>query len=268
MSVTHYALLAEVILTSSNNAVRTIDVSAVTATQSLAPGSYFLCGDVSYVELDDLVRVFAVAAPNVANPAIRSISIAPSAKNANLDLPSVSPTVAAQVLWADVATTIDPALFGFARTNVTTPGGGTVQAPFTPTPLWVSPEPVLRDDPTMEALSAQVRTRSGIIRTFNRGGPYELREIEVQYVDPDRTFDSAADPARSWESFWRFARDGRRVELHALAVSGTTLALPTLATRLGTFVLDEQTSTSFAPRRLSAGQELYGWTIGLRGYVP
>ncbi len=259
MTVLYHALLGETVITTANNRLRFTE-AASTGNADLTPGSYF--PEDLAIELA-VAMAAAGASANVYEGFIDDFTIAAGDVHAVMGVGLDAGSDAFQLLWEDGATTLDAAAFGFEVANTalsTAPKIGTL----TPSCIWVAPEPSARDDPTFEALSAQTRTKSGIVRTFDRGGPYNVRSIELQYISSERTFSGSG----SFEAFWTRHRDGRAIQLHELPLTGDVeLKTPASDTLVGTFCFDEATCAAFAPRRLSAGQELYGWTIGLREYV-
>ena len=62
--------------------------------------------------------------------------------------------------------------------------------------------------------------------------------------------------------------DGKRFEFHVTTVSGFVLGALSSSTLIGTaWHFDEETSATFAPERLQPGLSLYGFDLGLLGYV-
>lgn len=262
MSVLYYALFGEFDVDSTHRALRFEDSVGNNGTVTVPAGTYFLRSLTAEIkallpsafESSDVWDVIIIPRITLGQTSCQ-VAFGSNANNA--------------VLWADGSRTIDPAIFG--ATAVSSAYDGTLKVGSLSLPsVWVAPEPVRRDDPAFEALSRQTRMTGGQVRTFDRGGPYVVRTVETALVSAERTFAviTPADPLRSFERFWTRHRDGRRMELHALTEIGSgALAAPTDDTLLGTFVFDEGTCAAFKPARFDAGVELYGWTMGLRGYV-
>jgi hypothetical protein len=264
---TYPCLLAEVVIDATNNAIA-IDDGGFTGAATVAAGSYFLRGD---GEADDLALAIQTAM-NAYDANTYAVAVAPRAEGA-LATVTITRTAGAAdfaIAGADGGNTFDLALIGLPA-STSSPTAGVITSTLSPSGLWVGNEPAARSDPTFEGISRQVRMTAGQVRTFDRGGPYALRELEMQFADAERTLIEATptDEARAFESFWRLVRDGRAVELHELEVASSPVLEATDAddTLVGTFVFDEATCAAFRPRRFEPGVALYGWTLGLRGYA-
>jgi hypothetical protein len=267
MSVHYPCLLAAVVIDDANDTIKVIRSDPTTAT--IAHGTYFLRGDGA---ADDLALALQDALDdNAGDNNTYTVAVSTRAEGV---LGVVTITRATGVGFftidgSDAGTTFDLALIGLTPT-AHADVGGVVTSALSPAALWVGNEPAARSDPTFEAVGRQVRMTNGQVRTFDRGGPYDLREVELAFVDAERTLVEATptDEARAFQSFWRLARDGRAVEFHELEIAATPVLEDMDSTTLvDTYVLDETASSAFRPRRFDPGLALYGWALGLRGYV-
>lgn len=272
MSVLYYLFLGEVTLVApaTDGRLRIAEGAGDDGDADIAAGTYFLRGDGTSDDLCKALKDALEAAIGTANTysVTPVFTVAPSVPIATVSIARATGSATFILRWANAGSTLDQAAFGFADAD-TANDAATKVSTLTPSSIWAGNEPPSHDDPLPEALGAQVRTRGGQVRTFDLGGPFLVRALELELITAERTLQEAipADLARSYEKWWSRHRDGRRFEVHRLTVSGTTLQAPTSSTRLGTFVLDEASCAAPRPRRTSPGMPRYGWPLGLRGYV-
>lgn len=270
MSVVYYLFLGEVTLVgpTTDGRLSVAEGAGDDSSADIAAGTYFLRGDGTSDDLCKALKDAIEAAAGTANTYSVSVAftVAAGVPIATVSIARATGGASFILKWA--TSTLSPAAFGFATTN-TANDATTKVSTLTPSSVWAPNEPPSHDDPLPEAIGAQVRTKGGQVRTFDGGGPFLVRALELELITAERTLQEAipADLARSYEKWWSRHRDGRRFEVHRLTVSGTTLQAPTSSTRLGTFVLDEASCAAPRPRRTSPGMPRYGWPLGLRGYV-
>lgn len=261
MSVLLPIFLAEVVVDASNGGIRfTEDGTPHVAT--IPSGTYFLRGDGA---ADDLVKAvgdaFLAAGAFAYEAALAVHAGLGSGNSATFDLYQIDGVFVLN--GGHASTTFDVTLLGFPAADTSIFGTS-------PRCMWVGTEPLARNDQSFDAIARQTRMTSGAVRTFDRGGPFDVRELEVAFSPPSRTLAGEDEPGASFAEWWARARDGRAFEFHeAPLVDVTDILLDDLDedTLVGSFVLDEATCGAFRPRRFDAGLELYGWTLGLRGYV-
>lgn len=267
MTVRYPCMLAEVAIDASNDTIKVLRSDPTTAT--LAHGTYFLRGDGA---ADDLAAVLQAALDaNAGDSNTYTVTLETRVEGVlgAVTIARATGSGSFTIDGSDPDTTFDLTLIGLTQ-DAHEHVDGVVVSALSPAALWVGNEPAARSDPAFEAIARQTRMTTGQVRTFDRGGPYVLRDLELALVDAERTLQQASpsDAPRAFEAFWRLARDGRAVELHELEVAASP-ALEEMDddTLVGVFVFDEATCAAFRARRFDPGVELYGWTLGLRGYV-
>jgi len=258
MSVLYPVLLAEVVVDATNGDIRFLE-DATPHVATIAPGTYFLRGDGA---ADDLAKAvgdaFLAAGAFTYDPRLAVHATLGAGNSATFDLFQIDGGLT--INGGHASTTFDVTLLGY-------PAADTVSFGSSPRCIWVGAEPLARNDPTFDAITRQTRMTGGQVRTFDRGGPYDVRELEVAFSPASRTFAGTDEPGASFAEWWARARDGRALELHEAEDNEGTLVDLDEDTLVGTFVLDDASCGAFRPRRFEPGLELYGWTLGLRGYV-
>lgn len=272
MTATYPVFSGRIAITSANNVIKfSEDGSALTCT--LTAGTYFLRNSSTTTDADNflyhLKTQLEATGANTYTITI-ALSISAGSPSATITVTRASGSVTFALLFANAATTFDPAILGFAASD-TADDANAKASTLSPSCLWVGPDVLEQSDPDYENDATISRAMGGQVRGFKRGGPYDVRDLSFAFIDPKRAIASAiaADPDRAWSEWWSLHSDGRRFEYHEAAISsGSTLAALSASTKVGTaWHLDEDSVKAMRPRRLQPGLELYGWPARLLGYV-
>jgi hypothetical protein len=117
--------------------------------------------------------------------------------------------------------------------------------------LWVPDEPIYELEPITKGVGSQVRTVSGKVYNYERGGPFEDHRIRWDFLAANRaTFRDGG--VESLENLWRLSRSGRDFQIRV----GELSAYP--GTLYGTF--DLSSINEFTPQRFSPGHPEYSIT--------
>ena len=263
------ALLGAITIDTGNLAIR-FKEDVTTSTVNLVAGTYFLRGDGSAADFCLALKTALEthAGANTYTVAL-ACSVDPSAVAGTVTITRATGSNTFQILWADALTTFDESLIGFANSN-TADDATAKTSTMSPAALWVSPDVPVFYEPEFEYDVTVNRARSGKVRALRQGGPYDRRRVRFDFLDSRRVLepDNTSDVDATFSQFLERNGDGKRFEFHVTTVSGFVLGALSSSTLIGTaWHFDEETSATFAPERLQPGLSLYGFDLGLLGYV-
>lgn len=266
------ALLGQVTIDSSNKTIRFVEGSTTTDV-TLVERTYFLRGDGT---TDDLCAGLKTALESIADAANNTYTVSlacsvdSTAPTATVTITRATGSGSFSILWSHANTTFDPALIGFPATDTTHSAAAKVST-LSPSSLWVSSDLLVSYEPEEEYDVTVIRARPGRLKGQRTGGPHDRRTLVLAYLDVARVLvgENLDDPTATFERFHERQGDGKRMEFHAVALSsGTTLAALSSSTEIGAaWHFDEETASVFAPERLEPGLALYGFSLGLLGFV-
>ena len=281
MSTNYIALAQAIVIDTDNNKIR-VTVGATTEEVTVASGTYYISGQDA-----DSTMVF-----NAIETAIESHSSSPTitkgartAFNINGTSQksfewSLTSSTTISILWTNAATTFPYTMIGASGTST-----GTTHTNSTdPRGFWVSDQP-----PASETKNNTFRdvtqnpTFDGGTFTFKRGYLQGSYGFDFDFINPERVLQSeenslvASSKHRTFENFLFYANgDGVRVNklsdtgtpgtlsgIDAASLNSNTFAETAVTTFLD-YIIDEDTLSSFAPDRFSAGLELYEFSLGLK----
>ncbi len=247
-------------------------IDPATSAAILSTKFFYLRGDGAD---DDLARAFRLTADshtggtNVYATAV-AYSIDPAAISGSLTISIASGGPHNFMFsFADALTTFDEGAVGFTDANTANNASAKVGT-LSPSAAWVSPEVFARCEQVTEYDVSVKRARSGRIKALRYGGPYDLRELRHEMVDSRRLLDqdNTSDPTATLDRFIQTVGAGDRFEMHWATASGSVLSALSSSTRIGTaWHFDEMSSAKLRPERLQPGLALYGFDLGLLGYV-
>jgi hypothetical protein len=262
-------LLRAVVIDADNKAIR-FKEGASTSTLSLAENTYYLRGDGT---ADDLLKAIKDAFDAAGATNTYTVAIAWSADPAGVSaVITITQTGGAtfQILWADGATTFNPAWLGFADAN-TADSTAAKTSTLSPSLAWVSDGPYAENEPVDRPQGTVQRARSRRAKRTKTGNTGKDRVLGMSFVAAARThqqFASGGDTARCFNTFLDELREGPPFELHLVGTTtGFTLASTTSSTKQATLVLGEEGDAEFKPRRQSNGVQLYSFAVECWEYV-
>lgn len=275
MTITYAILLPEVTISAGvNDTISLVEDSDSPATVTIPPGSYFMRGDAAADDLAGALQTALGSAYVGNNQYTIYLQFDTSSGGINMSM-SIERTAGARTFQLQWGTNGLEDMFGFASGNTANNSSAKV-ATLSSSVAWVSNQPTEKTDEHFNSVVHQTVMSDGSVRTFQRTSVYDLRDLSFAMVDGDRTLTSLADADsdanRSFETFWRLARDGRRFEYYEAPIETGTLLPSPITTDdasgyLGRFVLDAPSLQAFRPMRHSPGVALYTWSLATRKYV-
>lgn len=267
-------LLGGVVITASNKSIR-FKEGLVTETVNLVEGTYCLTGDGGTDDLLEAVLTALATNTNAVNPNTYSatgsyVSVDPATASASITIAKATGSSTFQILWADAATTFDPALLGFAETN-TADNTSAKTSTLSPTALWVSPDPHRELEPQTSKVVSVKRSLSGRVRGLERSSSMRSWRLGLGFVRDTRVLSvrNTSDPAATFEAFLDRYGAGSSMELHDVDTNGTTTALISFdaAEYVDTVCFSQETIERFEPRRIAPGTPLYAFDLLLHSRV-
>lgn len=275
MSVTHPILMGQVVIDSTNKAIRVTE-NSVTETLNVAEGTYYV--DPNASDADDLLAAVATALATHSEANTYTVTAAWSADTSGggctISIAIDTGSNSFAILWANAATTFPAAALGFTEVDTadnTSAKAGTL----TPTSVWVSPQPHRSFEPDREHIVWRNESPSGDRRGGQLAGPFYSRTLELALIDSSRAFaaEGGGTPSTPTDATysgdfatWLSAHsDGTPLLIYFVGPSGLTLASPSGQDAFGgrAWRVDRDSSESFRPQRLSPGLDLYAWSVRL-----
>jgi hypothetical protein len=133
---------------------------------------------------------------------------------------------------------------------------------------WYSSRAVAVDSGrTPIAVTSQTVAPSGRVSTVQRGSVQYRRDVSHEAESAAKTWPTSGSNNQDWLSFWRTACAGQTIRYYPDVSVTTAFAEYTGATGYYICLFDDETCKAFDPDRMSAGLEVYSWSVGLLGYV-
>lgn len=276
---TEYPVLCSVVtIVAGANVIRfSEDGGADVFDVTVLPGAYFVDGDDAVT--DSLLYAFKIALDSASSSSGSSLTYGvsyaakttPGAVTGTVTI-DASASADSNILGTHPNTTFPLHLLGFVD-GADAGDADPLVAPNSPSPNWVSNQPAIKPDPqppTQEGVSEHF-TAGGQSYVFVNGADVDMWTEELEHISDDRTWTAralAADPYRSFETFWRLVKDGRRIRLYHRAMSSTAGSLETLTSAYlrGTYVLTGDALRQMpAPAEVEASR-LFAFRVPLREY--
>lgn len=172
--------------------------------------NYWLSGDGqvdSSTGAGDLLRVLELALETYSLTALSATVTLDS----NFRVRIVTPSNLT-ILWADAATTIDPAIFGFAA--ATAGPATTLTGANLPHGIWRPSRPLGMDSRDRQPIVGGVlMAQSGLIEVSRVALPYKTRDLSFAFIEPARTlteYVAATEPTGAFENLWVTAATANR----------------------------------------------------------
>jgi len=139
------------------------------------------------------------------------------------------------ILWGNVATTLDATIFGWPQTD-TAGVGSTLTAPNLARGLWRAGKPISEPDSRRRRvhLGGITESLSGDYRVSNFGTSKRERELSFRLLQRAVTLDeyaTAAEPYGTAEQVWESMRLGRPVRIYADEATRTSTSYSLVRTR-------------------------------------
>lgn len=277
--------LQAVEIAAGENDLILLDEGGVTATTTIAPGTYFARGDGS---ADDLLAATATAlgaafagGNTYALGALTAGGVASWSKDAASPSATVRVSRATgaatfRVRWNSASTTFPKALLGFA-VEKTLADANPELSTLSPAAAWVPNDRHIDLLPEMNAARAEVELANGGLDAVLRAAPSHERRLLLELVDGRRLWAHriTADPDRAYSRFWRTIIDGRPVELHEVDLqsgSSTLLTALSTSTRIASdgptsWQIVGESAERIAATRVRTGMDHWDLEVVFRGYV-
>jgi hypothetical protein len=252
-------LLGAIVITSANRQIR-IKEGANTNNAQLELGTWYLRGDGTATDfLTKLVTALQNANASINTyTATVSRNIDSNAAHTTITITRATGADNFQILWADVATTFDETMLGFAantaddalaKTSTQACAAG-----------WVSNDILRELEPFGERVVSVPRKVNGAVVGVTRSAHMTSWSVGFAFVHEDRMLKrrALAVAGDTLEGFIERFGAGAAFELHESPISaGVTLSALSASTRVGVMHWSEDTLGSFRPQRIGPGVPLY-----------
>lgn len=257
------------IISGYNDGIR-FKENATTATATLAPGTYFLRGDdTDPTDLCKIVKDALEAATVEANEYDVDVawSTSPSSPCATVTIHRALGSKTFQILWADAATTFNPAQLGFEATNSALDANDKVST-LTPSLVWAGNDLCRHFEAVQEMDVETPRANSGFVRAVDNGGPYHSMRVMFRLQNERRTkvVRIPSDPNRAFGRFLSNHATGF-FEFHLADIAtGSTLVDPSTSNLVpgineDEWIFEAGIAKRFDPEREGTGAALYSWEM-------
>lgn len=282
MGAPTYAVMSSEIIIDSSTSSIVVKAGGSTETLDISPGSYYFTGE-STTSIADAVAAAIQIHTNIATCTAGPFTFEINDFNQPTCRVTFSGSTSFELLVLDASNTFDWQLVGFsvASSLSATPAGDCEIKG-----LWVADQPAANEfkGPFTAEVSQQTAL-DGTVYTFKRGTVEQMHGFSFDFIIPWKVLNEEKNPALTeaqngtFQSFHQIASDGRGVRIHQAEVDTSP---PSATGRLFSnqimtdgvtwvgqtdWVLNEKSATMFAPRRFSAGLELYSFPVRIRKKV-
>ena len=279
MAATYVVMSSEVVIDSSNDAL-VVEAGSVDETVTIEHGSWYLTGAAA----TNLATKVAAAIQTHSNVTSCTVSSQEFYINDDIANPTVklnlTSSPAIKLKPNNVASTFNGNFIGFPDE---TGSGVALSSDGESLGVWIADQPAANE--YKGPFTAEVNQQTaldGSVYTFKRGAVEEMHGFDFDFIIPWKVLIEEENPSldaapnATFQSFHQLTSDGRGVKIHQAGLDpdeDTKLYSNQIITDGATWVgqtdwvMNEKSATMFAPRRFSAGLELYSFPVRLRKKV-